>query len=98
MEKIISYIGFAIKSNKVVVGQTSLKNCKQKICLIIVENNNENLINLAKNLAKKHNCELLVSKLPLSKLTNKIDIKIIGLTDENLSNAIIKNKEKIDIG
>ena len=99
MNKIISYIGFAHKSNKVIAGQTPLKRTKEKLNVILVCNTgSENLINLAKNLAVKHNCEYIVTKVELEKLTNIKGIKIIGITEENLSKAIIQNKEIINIG
>lgn len=98
MNKIISYLGFAIKSNNCIAGQTPLKHCNKQLHLIIVSNTaSDNLKNLAKNLAVKHKCEFIVSNVELSKLININDIKIIGLTDENLSKAIINNKEKISI-
>ena len=99
MNKIISYIGFAQKSNSLIAGQTPLKRTKSKLHLILVcSSGSENLINLAKNLAVKHDCEYIVTKPELHTLTNINDIKIVGLTDENLSRAIIQNKEIINIG
>ena len=99
MNKIISYIGFANKSNNLVIGQTPIKRCVKKLYLILVCNTaSDNLKNLAKNTAIKHECEVIITKPNLSELANLKDIKIIGLTDENLSKAIIENKEKIKIG
>ena len=99
MNKIISYIGFARKSNNCITGQTPLKHCSKQLYLIIVcKTASDNLKNLAKNLAVKNKCEYIISNVELSTLTNLKDIKIIGLTDENLSKAIINNKEKISIG
>ena len=99
MRKIISYIGFANKSNNILVGQTHLKHFKGMLYLILVcSSASENLINLAKNLAIKHSCEYIVTAPKLEMLTNIKDVKIIGLTDENLSKAIINNKESINIG
>ncbi len=99
MRKIISYLGFAIKSNNIITGQTALKYTKKSINLILVcSSASENLVNLAKNLSIKHNCEFIVTKQMLQELTGIKDVKIIGLTDENLSKAIIKHKEIISIG
>ncbi|HIU06265.1 MAG TPA: hypothetical protein IAC46_01545 [Candidatus Onthoplasma faecigallinarum] len=99
MKKIISYLGFANKSNNIIVGQTHLRRFKGKIYLILVcSSASDNLINLAKNLAIKHSCEYIVTAPKLETLTNIKDVKIIGLTDENLSKAIINNKESINIG
>lgn len=96
MNKVISYIGFAIKSNKILVGQSSLKQAKQHIHLILVcHTASENLKNLAKNLAAKNNCNFLITKPDLSALTHIADVKIVGILDESLAKAILDNKEKI---
>ena len=58
----------------------------------------DTVLNLAKNTSIKHGCEYIITEPNLSELANLKDIKIIGLTDENLSKAIIENKEKIKIG
>lgn len=99
MNKIISYIGFAIKAQKVIIGQSHLKRTDKKLFLILVcSSASENLINLAKNLALKNECGLIITKPKLDILTNIQYVKIIGITDENLSKAIIENKEMINIG
>lgn len=98
MNKIISYLGFAQKSKKLITGQTALKKTEKQLCLVMVcSSASENLKNLAKNIANKHSCNLIISKVELATLTNINEIKILGLTDENLSKAIIDNKEKISI-
>ena len=99
MNKIISYLGFAQKSNNMITGQTALKKTIKKLHLIIVCNTaSDNLKNLAINLSNKHDCEFIISKIELSNLIKFDDVKILGITDENLSKAIISNKEKINIG
>ena len=90
MNKIISYLGFAKKSNNCVTGQTALRKSKKHFNLIIVcSSASENLNNLAKNLANKNNCEHIVLN-DLEMLLHAKDIKIAGITDENLSKAIVK--------
>ena len=91
MNKIISYLGFAQKSNNCIMGQTALKKNKKQLFLVIVcSTASDNLKNLAQNLANKHGCEYLCLKYELNNLINFQDIKILGLTEENLSKAIIK--------
>ena len=98
MNKIISYLGFAQKSNNLITGQTALKKTMKSLKLIIVCNTaSDNLKDLAKNLSIKHNCEMIISKVELNTLIKFDDIKILGIIDENLSKAIIENKEKIRI-
>ena len=99
MNKIISYLGFAQKSNNCIMGQTALKKTTKQLHLILVcKTASENLKDLAQNMAMKHNCECIVSDVILAELIKFNDVKILGLTDENLSKAIINNKEKIKIG
>ena len=91
MNKIISYLGFAQKSNNLITGQTALKKNKKQLFLIMVcSTASENLKNLAQNLANKHGCECIILKTELKNLINFEDIKILGLPEENLSKAIIK--------
>ncbi len=99
MNKIVSYIGFAIKAKKAIIGQSALKKAQEKIFLILVDNSaSQNLKDLAKNSANKKGCPLIITKPPLAELTHQPDIKIIAITDFNLAKAIIENKEKISIG
>ncbi len=99
MEKIISFIGFAKKANKIVIGQSSLKRYNKQIYLIMVcSTASGNLKDLAKNLANKHNCEYIETKISLEELSKLSGIKILGITDENLAKGIILNKESISIG
>ena len=90
MNKIKSYLGFAIKSNNCISGQTPLKHSTKKLHLIMVCNSaSNNLKNLAKNLAIKHECQTITTSVELSELANLQDIKIIGITDENLEEVIV---------
>lgn len=90
MNKLISYLGFAQKSNNCILGQTALKKSKKQIYLILLDNSaSENLKNLGKNLANRHKCEAVVSNVELKNLIKYEDIKILGITDENLSKAIL---------
>lgn len=90
MNKIISYLGFAKKSNNCVTGQTALRKSNKHFNLIIAcSSASENLKNLAKNLANKNNCEHIVLN-DLEMLLHAKDIKIAGITDENLAKAITK--------
>ena len=96
MKKAVTFIGFAIKSNNLIAGQTPLKRTKKKLFVVLVcSSGSDNLKNLAKNLAVKHGCEYFVTTTPLEQLTNKKDIKIVGITDENLAKAIIANKHEL---
>lgn len=96
MKKIISYIGFAIKSKQIVVGQSQIKTYLKPIYLILVDKDaSQNLKDLAQNIANKKQCDCIVTNVELEQLTHIKDIKIIGITNFSLSKAIVENKEKI---
>lgn len=96
MKKIISYLGFAKKSHSCITGQTALKKNKKQLYVVLTDDSaSENLKNLAKNLAAKHGCKYFVCPTNLEELINQPNIKILGLTDENLSQAIIDNMDRV---
>ncbi len=99
MNKISSYVGFAIKSRNVLVGQSIIKQNRDKqiYCILLCKSASENLVNLANNVANKQNCEVITVN-NLEEITHKDGIKIIAITDENLGKAIIKNKENENLG
>ena len=94
MNKINTYVGFAIKARKVLVGQSQIKQNKTKqiYCILVCSSASENLVDLAKNVATKQNCSVIKVE-NLEEITHKSGLKIIAITDESLGNAIIKNKE-----
>lgn len=90
MNKIISYLGFANKANKMIVGQSAIKRTLKQLHLIMVcQTASENLKNLANNVATKHGCACIQCQQELDSLTHLENIKILALTDESLSKAII---------
>ncbi len=90
MNKIVSYLGFAIKANKIVVGQSAIKRTLKQLHLIMVcSTASQNLKDLAKNVAAKQKCACIESQQQLDSLTHLENIKILALTDESLSKAII---------
>ncbi len=98
MNKVISYIGFARKSHAIITGQTSIKRAREQLYVILVcFTASENLKNLAKNVAVKHNCPYIITNVLLSELTNIEDIKILAITDENLARGIINERKTIEI-
>ncbi len=97
MNKVISYIGFARKSNSIICGQSSIKHAYQPIYLILVCNTaSENLKNLAKNVSIKKNCPFIITNPKLEDLSHIKDIKILAITDENLARGIINERNSIE--
>ncbi len=85
MDKINSYVGFAIKSNKVVYGADNiLKNKKIKLILTSDE--------LSQNTMEKlQNTKICLLCLP-SEQYNSLNLKglAVGIQDKSLADAIIK--------
>ena len=91
MKKIISYIGFARKSNNIIIGQSLLKSSTKQVYLIMLcSTASNNLKDLAHNVANRYDCSIITTD-NLDELTNLNGVKIIGITDNNLSKAIIDN-------
>lgn len=90
MQRIKSYIGFAIKSNHVIKGIDDLTKTRKKVSLILVSNE-------LKGNSKDKVHQLSNSKnIPLKEIENQIfidlnliGVKILGITDPNLAKAII---------
>ena len=96
MKKISSYVGFAIKSRNVLVGQSIIKQNKTKqiYCIILCSSASENTKKEAEKLAGKFHCPMLITKVKLlSELTYRENAKVMAITDKALSKAILDNSE-----
>lgn len=90
LEKIKSYIGFAIKSKKSVAGLEMLLRLKKLPTIILYD---EKIGNSSSKQIKffnevKNVVTIAMPENYLSEVTNKKNIKIISILDENLGNAI----------
>lgn len=92
MNKLIkTYLGFSIKSKSIVIGQDRLKDCKEKVYLLIYcDSASANLKDLVSRLANKFNCKALKLDDKLEYYTNIQGCKVLGLTNKSLADAIIK--------
>jgi hypothetical protein len=95
--KIATYLGFAIKSNKIIYGYDSLKEYNKKLYLIIVCNTaNDKYVEFAKSKKTQTNCDVYkVERGTLDVLMHRVNCKIIGIKSKDLATAIIKNKSDI---
>lgn len=91
MDKISSFIGFAIKSNKIVKGLDDLEKTKKRVQLVLYttdlnENSKQKLDKLTsiKKLQTKEIDPKLLTDI------NIIGVKVLGVTDVNLASAINK--------
>ncbi len=91
MDKISTFIGFAIKSNKIVKGLDDLEKTKKRVQLVLYttdlnENSKQKLDKLTsiKKLQTKEIDPKLLTDI------NIIGVKVLGVTDVNLASAINK--------
>lgn len=94
MNKVSAYIGFAIKSNKVIFGIDNLEKYNQKLYLIIVcSSANNKYIDFAKSMKVKTNCDILITKdVLLGDIISRPNCKIIGIKNKELAMAILNVK------
>lgn len=92
-DKIETFIGFSVKSRKIIFGINSIEIYKKKIyCLFICKTASENTEKNIIKLAEKLNVPLIktVDKT-LEEITFKDNCKAVALTDKQLSKAILDN-------
>lgn len=99
INKIKSYLGFAKKSNEIIYGFDNLNTTKKNIKLIlysdsISEKSLKNLRYLANE--KKWKMAKLI-KTSLDELLNTSNCKIVGIINENLAKAILKQKDFVQL-
>ena len=95
--KVATYLGFAIKSNKIIYGYDALKDYNKKLYLILVCNTaNEKYIEFTKTKKSQTNCDIYkVVQGSLDELLHRSNCKIIGIKSKDLATAIINNKSDI---
>lgn len=88
--KIVSYLGFAIKSGNAIFGTDAAERTKKKVFLIMAsENMSENSLKTAFKLQKKFKCAMVKTVgFPLGELISRENCKFMALTDKNLGEAI----------
>ena len=95
INKIKAYLGFAIKSGNIIFGYDNIITTKKKLKLIIVSNTVNNKISTKINdFADSKKIKLInLSELSVEELISRDNCKLIGIVDENLASAIIKEME-----
>ncbi len=91
--KIFTYIGFAKKSKKLLIGSTALKTAKKGVYLLFVcSTAADNAIKEAESYARKFSCPLVrCDGAPLAELVLKENCKVAAVCDKNLAEAILAN-------
>lgn len=91
MGKIETYLGFAIKSNKIIYGLDNIVQYKKAIKLFVLCNTaSANLEKESIFYANKKCVKIIKTEQKLETLINKINCKLVAILDRNLADAIIK--------
>ena len=95
INKVKTYLGFAIKSNKILFGYDNIITYKKNQKLILVSSSvNEKVSTKINSFAERKNISIInLTDITVEELIGRENSKIISVLDENLSDAIIKELE-----
>lgn len=88
MDKIQTYIGFAIKKGAVLIGCDSIKSGKKRPCVILYTPSlSENSLSVLKGVSERTHCPLLQTEE--YEILQKKNCKALAICDKSLANAIM---------
>ena len=91
MADIGSYIGFAVRSGKIIYGIDNIEaSRKRKYALVLCITASGNLVKNAVRYAEINDIPLVTTMHPLEDIVYKHNCKIIALLDRNLAKAVIE--------
>ena len=90
-DKISTYLGFCIRSGKIVFGVDRAEALKKGVHLLIADSTlSENSMKVLVKLKEKCSCPLLVTEgVSLSELLHRPAVKAAAVKDKNLASAIL---------
>lgn len=95
-QKIGAYLGFCIRSGKIVYGVDETEKQKKGVCLLIADGAlSENSFKAMQKAHEKFACPFLVTENGLlGELLHKPAVKAVAIKDKNLSSAILSAAEE----
>ncbi len=89
--KIETYLGFCIRSRKIIFGTEMISRQKKGIKLLIFDGGmGANSLKIMVNSQKTHGCPLLQTDAGLlGELVHRPGVKAVAITEENLASAIL---------
>lgn len=95
IQRVKSFVGFAVRADKVVWGTDNVLAYKKKLRLVLVSRDlAENALQKLRAYADAKPARLVVlSDVTVAELVHRDGVKAIGITDKNLSDAIISELE-----
>lgn len=92
--KVLAYIGFCFKANKIILGSSTISVFKGHIYLLILDGKAEkNSKRYAIKFKNKFNCPLLICKDNFEEVCKKPLCRLVAITDKNLADAILNSGE-----
>ncbi len=89
--KVETFIGFSIRSGKIIFGVDAAERKKKGVYLLVVSCDlSENSYKVALKLQERFQCALMKTRsIALSELVHRENCKLIALTDKSLSEAVL---------
>lgn len=92
--KVMSYIGFCKKSNKITLGSGAIGALSGGVYLLIVDKKAaKNSMRYAVKYKNKFNCPLLVCGNDFEEITLKPECRLVAIRDKSLADAILNSGE-----
>ncbi len=92
MGNIGSYLGFAVRSGKIIYGIDNIKKSrKRKYALVLCPTASDNLSEYAAEYSEKYGVPLVKSDRPLEDVIYKRNCKLVALLDANMAKAVTEN-------
>ena len=92
MGKTDSYIGFAVRSGRIVFGIDNVERYRKRMyALVICPTASDTLRESARRFAERKAIPLVTVDRPLEDIVFKSNCKLVALTDANMAKAVIEN-------
>lgn len=92
MGNLASYVGFAVKSGKIIYGIDNLLAARKRVHLVVIcPTASDNLRKSAERFAETRRVPLIASPQPLEELVFKTNCKLVALLDVNMAKAVMEN-------
>ena len=90
MGRIESYLGFAVRSGKIVYGMDNIETSRRRL-YALGPDASVNLAERAERYAARRNVPLIKAEKPLEELIRKPNCKLVALLDANMAKAVISS-------
>ena len=89
--KISSYLGFCIRSRKILFGVDNIEKQRKNVFLLLADEKiSENSLKILIKSKEKFACPLIIMQAEkLGELVYRPTVKAVGVTDKNLASAIV---------